>query len=271
MRDNASHRTLPMALSERTKLVAYEAPLNERIRTFLRLENLFDQYAHARRDDSVHGLRAALHGLIDILTLLSRSDYKQEIVKELGERHGALSRLSSREDVDHQALARVLDELEQAINGLQNLSTQLVGTALRDNEFLLSVQNRFTLPGGTCSFDAPALHYWLHQPRERARRDLDAWFADLEPYREAIALYLRLLRQSTEGERLHAASGMYVETPKAPYLLLRVLVDRELDAYPEISAGRHRFTIRFMQIRDVNQPARQAAEDIHFLLQRCTL
>lgn len=258
-------------MSEQQTTVAYEAPLNERIRTFLRLEYLFLQFAHFRRDQSRHGMRTLLHILIDVLTLLSKSDYKTEILKELGEQHAGLSRLASRDGVDPQSLAAILGEIEQATDALQDLATQFVGTALRDNEFLLSVQNRFTLPGGTCSFDAPALHHWLHRPAQQVLRDLDAWFADLEPFAVAITLYLRLLRQSTDGESVVAGSGMYVETPDSPYLLVRVLVSHELDAYPEISAGRHRFTIRYMQIRDINQPARQVAADIPFLLQRCTL
>lgn len=258
-------------MSEARTTVAYEAPLNERIRTFLRLEYLFRQFAHFRQDRSRHGMRTMLHILIDVLTLLSKSDYKTEILKELGEQHAGLSRLASRDGVDPASLAQVLGELEQAIDAMQNLATQFVGTALRDNEFLLSVQNRFTLPGGTCSFDAPALHHWLHRPASRVQRDLEAWYAELEPFSIAIGLYLRLLRQSTDGESAVAGSGMYVETPDAPYLLVRVLVSEELDAFPEISAGRHRFTIRFMQIRDINQPARQVAVDIPFLLQRCSL
>ena len=271
MRDNAILHERQPALSEPAKTVVYEAPLNERIRTFLRLEDLFAQYEHAQQDTGVHGMRAMLRVLIDILTLLSKSDYKSEILKELGEQHAALSRLAARDDINTDALSRVLGELEQAINALQDLGSQFVSSALRDNEFLLSVQNRFTLPGGTCSFDVPSLHHWLHRPAERVRRDLAAWYADIDPFATAIRLYLRMLRQSTDPVPVTATSGMYVETPNAPYQLVRAIVAQALDGFPEISAGRHRFTIRFMQIRDINQPARQIAADIPFMLQRCVL
>ena len=258
-------------MSEPSKTVAYEAPLNERIRTYLRLEFLFNKFAHTQNDDSQHGMRLLLHTLIDILTLLSKSDYKAELIKELTEQHSALSKLAARDGVNPASLARVLEDLESALNAMQSLSTQLVGSALRDNEFLLSVQNRFTLPGGTCSFDAPALHHWLHRPPKSVHRDISAWFADLEPFGQAICLYLRLLRQSTEGRSVVASSGMYVENPDIPYLLVRTVVSANLDAYPEISAGRHRFSIRFMQIKDINQASRQVAVDIPFMLQCCAL
>ena len=252
-------------------MIAYEAPLNERIRTFLRLEFLFVQYRHYQKDRTIAGVRAMLHTLIDILTLLSKSDYKAEILKELTEQRAGLSKLASRSGVDQHALRFILDEIDDAMNNMQQLSTQLVGSALRDNEFLLSVQNRFTLPGGTCSFDAPALHFWLSRPMVDVQRDLDAWFADLAPFDQCIGLYLRLLRQSTEPSVEVAKTGMFVYTPDGPYLLVRVLVDPKLDVYPEISAGRHRFSIRFMQQHDVNNSSRQAAMDITFRLQCCAL
>ena len=258
-------------MAEAAQLVPYEAPLNERIRTFLRLEFLFEQYRHYQRDRTTAGVRAMLHTLIDILTLLSKSDYKAELVKELDEQRGNLSRLASRSGVDQHALRFVLDEIGSACNALQQLSTQFVGSALRDNEFLLAVQNRFTLPGGTCSFDAPALHHWLSRPITDVQRDLDVWFVDLAAFDQSISLYLRLLRQSTEPTVEMAKSGMFVHTPDGPYLLVRVLVEPKIDVYPEISAGRHRFSIRFMQQRDINQPSRQAAVDISFRLQCCTL
>lgn len=258
-------------MAEGAQLIAYEAPLNERIRTFLRLEHLFAQYRHYQRDRSVAGARSMLHTLIDILTLLSKSDYKAEIIKELGEQQANLAKLASRSGVDQHALRYILDEINSALNAMQQLSPQLVGTALRDNEFLLSVQNRFTLPGGTCSFDAPALHHWLSRPMADVQRSLDQWFADLSPFDQCIGLYLRLLRQSTEPTVELARTGMFVYTPDSAYLLVRVLVDPKLDVYPEISAGRHRFSVRFMQQRDINQSARQAAMDITFRLHCCLL
>ena len=41
--------------------------------------------------------------------------------------------------------------------------------------------------------------------------------------------------------------------------------------YPEISAGRHRFTVRFMNQRDVNTRPVQTGVDVPFQLQCCAL
>ena len=65
--------------------VVYEQPLNERVRTFLRLEFLFTQHHHHRADRTHWGVRATLRALLDIYTVVSRSDLKTEILKELAD------------------------------------------------------------------------------------------------------------------------------------------------------------------------------------------
>jgi len=258
-------------LTESAQTVVYEQPLNERVRTFLRLEFLFAQQHHHRTDKTHWGVRATLRALLDIFTIVSRSDLKTEILKELSEQHGTLSRLQQRPGVDTSRLQSVLAELNDAVNAMQVLTTHTLGTVLRDNEFLISLLHRSTIPGGVGAFDLPSFHHWLAQPGDHIKRDLDAWFADLAPFDRAISLYLRLLRQSTQAIDTVAKGGIHVYTPQAEFELVRVLVAAAAGVYPEISAGRHRFTVRFMTQRDVNTRPAQAATDVPFQLQCCTL
>ena len=103
------------------------------------------------------------------------------------------------------------------------------------------------------------------------QQDLDRWFADLRPFQQAVNLYLRLLRNSVPGLPVVARGGIYIHTPQSPCLLLRVTVPIAAGVYPEISAGKHRFTVRFMSALDVNARAHQAATDIGFQMQCCAL
>lgn len=251
--------------------IAFEQPLNERVRTFLRLEFLFGQHAHHRQDASQYGLRARLQTLLDTLTVLSRSDLKKDILKELLEQQAQLTRLSTRPGVDPSRLGSVLQELHAAVQGLQQLATQFAGSALRENEFLISIHNRTSIPGGTCAFDLPAYHFWLSQPHEVVHRDLEAWFSDLAPFERAIGLCLKLLRGSTEVTPAVARGGLYVHAPQGPVQLLRVFVAQSVGAYPEISAGAHRFTIRFVSLPDINRRSSQLHTDVPFSIQCCAL
>ncbi|HUR40691.1 MAG TPA: cell division protein ZapD [Verrucomicrobiae bacterium] len=258
-------------MSEVGQSIVFEQPLNERVRSFLRLEFLFSQHQHHRTDRSQWGMRATLRTLLDILAIVSRSDLKTEILKELIEQHGTLTRLQQRPGVDPTRLQSVLTELNQAVNAMQQLTAHALTTLLRDHEFLISLLHRSTIPGGASAFDLPGFHHWLSQPYDLVRRDLDAWFADLLPFERAINLFLRLLRQSTQPLNEVAKGGMFVYTPPGEFELVRVLINAEAGVYPEISAGRHRFTVRFMIQRDVNARPTQATSDIPFQLQCCTL
>lgn len=259
------------AVSQGPATIAFEQPLNERVRMFLRLEFLFAEFRHHRADSSAWGLRASLHALLDLLSLLGRSDLKTEIIKELGDQQSALTRLKQKPGVDPGRLDQVLGEILAAINAMQRLTTHAIATALRDNEFLMTLANRSTVPGGTAGFDLPHFHAWLALPAAQQHRDLDAWFADLAPFEQCVNLYLKLLRNSVEPTPQVARGGMFVYTPQAQYALVRVLLPADSALYPEISAGRHRFTVRMMQLRDVNVRAHQATHDVSFHLQCCLL
>lgn len=256
---------------EETTSVIYEQPLSERVRTFLRLECLFAQARYHRENDNEYGIRAFLHLLLDTLVLLSRSDIKSDIVKELTEQHQRLTRLSATPAIDPARLSAVLAKLSQALTDLHQMSSQMAGAILRDNDFLMSIMHRASIPGGTCGFDLPHLHHWLSRPSERIARELNTWFVEVAPFEQAISLYLQLLRASVAPSEALARGGMYVVVPPGPCQLIRVWLAADVDVYPEISAGKHRCTVRMMQLRDISSNARQLTTDLSFNLQFCSL
>lgn len=251
--------------------MVFEQPLTERVRTFLRLEYLFALHDHHRKDRSVFGIRATLSALLDTLVVLSRSDLKNDILKELTDQHTQLTRLSQSPNIDQQRLVGLLEDITRVQNGLQRLATQFAGSLLRESDFLNGILNRSGIPGGTCGFDLPHFHHWLSQPFERTRRDLDAWYADIKPFEEAINLYLKMLRAVVQPEAFEARGGMFMSNPPGACQLIRVMVAQDAGVYPEISAGKHRFTVRFMSARDSGSRAQQATANIPFQLQYCAL
>jgi cell division protein ZapD len=51
--------------------------------------------------------------------------------------------------------------------------------------------------------------------------------------------------------------------------LVRVLMPSSAGLFPEISAGQHRFTVRFVRWRGVAARAAQVNQDVRFLLALC--
>jgi len=247
----------------------YEQPLNERTRTFLRLEHLFAQSAHHERDETPWGRRATLNALLDVLTILTRHDLRTEVAKELSDQHATLSRLQHHSGIDHSRLNEILRELDSLAATMQKISPQFAAFLVRDNELLNAINNRSAIPGGTCGFDLPAYQHWLNRPPDEQRRHFEDWFEQLEPFRVSINLILRLIRDSADTSEHTAHGGILVHNTDTDVQLLRVFVARDQRVYPEISAGRHRSTIRFMEQsgRDLN--VSQTSRDIPFRMACC--
>ncbi|MAT66671.1 MAG: cell division protein ZapD [Gammaproteobacteria bacterium] len=252
--------------------VIYEQPLNERIRSFLRLEFLFQQMRHQLGGTSPWDSRAAVSTLLEILSIFGRSDLKTEVMKEL-ERHTAnLARLEQSPDVDRGQLASLLDEIDTLIDELHAIKGQ-VGAHLKGNELIASIQQRSAIPGGTCDFDLPVYHFWLQLPAEDRLHDLAGWLDAFDVIGQAIRLILRLIRSSHLFQPATAEAGFYQKSldPHHPCQLVRVAVPAGSTFYAEISGGKHRFTVRFMEQPSINDKAVQSGRDIEFEIACCTI
>lgn len=257
-----------------SQTICYEQPLNERIRSLLRFEFLFGQINYLMMADSVSVLanRAALQSLLDLLTLTGRNEFKGDLLKEL-ERHAAtLNRLRTNPQVHSSVLDQILEEIGAAIQQIRQLDT-LTLDAVRQTDFLSAVYKRSQTPGSPCQFDMPALHYWLHQAPEIRIAHLRHWLGPLIPLGEGVTLLLHLIRNSTAPHTETAQRGFFQSNldSSTPYQLIRVSLPGEIEVFPEISSGRHRFTIRFMEQPDPNRRPAQSAVDICFDLACCAI
>ena len=61
--------------------VVYEQPLNERMRTFLRLDFLYSQTMYHEERPDQWSTRAAMSSLLEILAITARGDIRSEVLK----------------------------------------------------------------------------------------------------------------------------------------------------------------------------------------------
>ena len=166
-------------------MISYEFPLNERIRTLLRLEDLYQraQYFALKNDPEEH--HVALTSLFEILDVGGRADLKSELMQELERQKQHLDALRNNPAISEEALNSVLADIEKAVSDLF-LSSGKTGQELRENEWLMGIKQRSAIPGGVCEFDLPSYHYWLNQSAEVRRLDLDEWLAPFLPIRNGV-------------------------------------------------------------------------------------
>lgn len=251
-------------------MIRYEHPLNERIRTLLRLEDLFDKVSFFSTKDDAAEHHSALVTLFEILDVASRADLKSDLLQELERQKQALETLRKNPDVSEDALNQVLNEMQLAFRGMLDMPGK-VGQHLRDNEWLMSIKQRIGIPGGVCEFDLPSYHYWLHLDPELRRRDLEDWLAPLLPIRDGFSIVLRLLRNSGKTSSHTAHQGVFQKMGAGRVAqMLCLKVDESLPCVPEISANKYALNIRFV-ISGSGQKAKVCENDVAFELTFCSL
>jgi cell division protein ZapD len=270
MPDTEPHNAGLHALTQST--LTFEQPLHERVRLLLRLEALVERFRStslAARDFDHHH---ALTVLVDIYALAGRVDVKRELMGEIERQIANLNRLAVQPGVDQDRLAltmqgqrRLLARLEDQVGSLDH--------AVKGNEFYTSVRQRTALPGGACDFDLPIYHYWLSQPAAVREELLVEWFRPLGTVAEAITQVLTFIRAAGQPRRVIAHEGYYEQGLDTNYAwqMLRVSLGHEQQCYPEISAGRQRFTIRFLDPGKFHDRPRIVSHDVPFQLSCCAI
>ena len=251
-------------------IIIYEQPLNELIRVCLRLEQLFFQADHQVKDTSIIGTRNMIALIIDILQLLERPDLKAKLAKELGHQMQLLSKLEKTPDIDHAKLTELLKQLDELGRWLIESNGRL-GQNLREITLLDTLRLHLATPGGGCNFDIPVYHYWLQQPVEIRSQTIRSWLLEFNRIRLTNDLILKLVREESKTHQKTASNGFHQELldPQTNLRLIRVMVPNNIEAYPEISLGRHFLSIRFYVPSIVERPI-QYQNNLSFWLSYCT-
>lgn len=254
-----------------SNIIFYEQPLGERVRTFLRIEHLFRQASYTMRGFSVWDSRSTLGTITAIIDVLSRSDLKTEMLKELERLQKSLQPLTGVAGVDNSQLLSILKQLGQAEKALHGYKGQLASD-LRQHELLNSIRQRSSVVGGTSGSELPLLHFWLQQEPEVRIEQLESWLDELDIVRQPVDLILGIIRESSVPEEIIAEDGFYQQNVDAATALqlIRVGLDAQYKLFPEISAGKQRFSIRFMTPQGEQRPV-QFRETVPFQLSCCAL
>ena len=252
-----------MSYIAKTRVILYEYPFNERIRTYLRLEHLFRRLTELVARDDALDHHFALSTIFEVMDVGSRADLKSDLLKDLEKQRQILNAYRGNPGISERALDAIVGQLDRCFSGLTSVPGK-AGHSLTENDWLMGIRSRVGIPGGTCEFDLPAYYAWQHYPAQTRRIDLLRWGSTLAPLADSVALLLRLLRESGTAQKVIATGGQFQQNlPQGrTFQLLRLSLDRLLGLVPEISGNRLMVSIRFM---------RQAADDrLHSANEDCT-
>lgn len=249
----------------------YEQPLNERMRTFLRLDFLYQQAVFHEELEDPWSTRGAMSALLEILAITARGDIRSEVLKDLERQMAVMHDYTTRPGVDTSRLKAVLTNLTRLRTELNSVGA-LFMQRLRDSEFLNSIKHRSTIPGGTCEFDLPDYRHWLDQPFAVRSKQFGDWMSTIRPLCDAVTELLWLTREAARPRPETAPGGVFqiAFDRENPCQLLRLALPAGTQLFPEISGSHHRCSIRFLSWADVNSRPVQTTEDVQFQLTICT-
>ena len=249
-------------------MIVYEYPFNERIRTLLRLEDLYEKFKFFVHQEHPMQHHVALSTIFDMLEVAGRADLKSDLLQELERQRQSLLGFRSNPNVEADMLDAILGELD-TVSGALVAAQGKTGQNIRDNEWLMSIRGRTIIPGGACEFDLPSYFAWQKRSAVQRFDDIANWFAPLAPLFDALALVLRLLRDSGRPVKMIANAGSYQQMLQGKvYHMLRLSLDEHLGAIPEISANKYMLWVRFTSQGGDMKP-RPLEDDTPFELTLC--
>lgn len=248
-------------------LVIYEHPLNEKLRTFMRVEYLLTQLADCQKFEHEIQDTSFFVALFALLDLLERSDIRNELTKELEKSEAKLVKWAQHPDICDDVLQVTLQKVVQLQDGLH--SKHRICMPLKEHTFLSSIRQRFSIPGGHCPFDLPQLHYWQQMDHTSRQQQAAEWLEHIKVIEQTVSMIMTFIRERGQFNSLKAPEGFYQDNT-GNLELLRIKYTPVYGAFPTVSGNKYRYAIRFMQLCDDSDTGRvNVSQDIMFSLAKC--
>ena len=233
----------------------------------MRLSHLMKRFNNHLDTPTPENCQAAVMVLLEIYSLSSRLDVKSATLHIMDGLAQNIRQNRDFNDAEQARIDRLLAKLEEKSKQLYSLSGQL-GQHLKTNNFLNILMQRSSIAGGINGLDIPLFNYWLSLPEKKRVNDLNDWIAPYSLAFSAIEILMEVILGGKETQQLVAEGGFYQASlsPQNEYQILSVELPDNVGFYPEISAGKQRFSVRFVDASILETKGKQNFENIEFTL-----
>lgn len=236
----------------------------------MRLEYLFQQLFAFSQSPQAKDQHVALGALFQLMDVCDRGDCRTWVLQELEKQKMSLESYRDFPEIDTSALDATIKKLNLVAHNLA--SGNKLGTHIRENSWLLTLRNRFLMPGTTSPMDFPAYAAWLSGNEQERMRVIQGLVRPFMPLYEAIQQSLALLRDAAEPQMESSkANGVFEKSIGGKvYQMVRIWVPSGQRIYPEISGNKHVVMIRFFRISE-NFRQQLMSEPLGFKMALCQI
>lgn len=233
----------------------------------MRLCFLMKRFNYHLEDPTPKNCQAAIMALLELYNLSSRLDVKNAALHVLDFQSQAIRQADGVQCVDSAHILRILATLDEKSKRLHSFRGQL-GQQLKSHSFLNTLRQRASIAGGINGLDIPLFNYWLNRPDKERVDDLRSWVRPYEIAFEAIQILMDLIYQGIDEQTIVAESGFYQSSLNhdKDYQILAIELPDNARVYPEISAGKQRFSVRFVDASALEEKGKQITDNVEFKL-----
>jgi cell division protein ZapD len=226
-------------------MIKYEFPLNERVRKFLRIEEIFKNFDNQLVVKNRFDDYACFNLYFHIMATASRTDLKVELIQEVEKQRALISKkIKTKKNI----LAQ--NQLKKVKLQLEKNKTK-TGFDFGRDKFLHELKTRSITPSGIIITDFPELQYWLEST---AQKDRKIYFMNkIKEYssiKAAITTLMKVLRDNIETNVMQSKNEavQYKLNPLLKNDLVVISLPEASKYYPNISSNKYAVNIHFARL-----------------------
>ena len=220
----------------------YEFPLNERIRKFLRIEEIFKKMDAQMSIKKEFSEFSCFNTFFDIMATASRADLKVELIQEIEKQ-----RLKLKSKTKTKKNIKTTTDLNRIRIKLEKIKV-VTGFNFGGDKFLHELKTRSNSPYGIVTTDFPEFQFWLQRTSFAERK---AYFknkvSDFASIRVAITYLMELLRSNVEINLMETETGtiQYKLDPLLRNDLVVIILPSSSKCFPSISSNNFAVNVHF--------------------------
>tara|TARA_R110000868_G_scaffold124730_4_gene329538 strand:+ start:7028 stop:7774 length:747 start_codon:yes stop_codon:yes gene_type:complete len=243
--------------------ITYEHPINERTRILLKLEYLFN---HITFENTLE----TLTNILQIGEISKRFDLRFECLQSLDRILTNLIQIKTGSfDINLNKLEQTKQNVEKQINILKSGKGKF-GEYIIKNEPLHHIISKLNAPGGLITGDIPYLKFWFQKPYEEQQKELMTLHQEFIPLQNAVITISQFIKSSATPQKAISQNGTYSKMLDNNKLqLIRISLNKNINAYPEISGNGKFISIRFMTKEQLKDKPNISYTPIEFDISYC--
>lgn len=220
-------------------------------RVALRLECLFLTIEQACEESHPVIHHYALKNIIEIIKLIEKPELKSRFLKELMRIEHLTNKTQT--TISNQLYASLFVQVQ-----LLGHVVGRFGESIHNDPFLQSIRLAQTGHNNECELHSPQLLLWLEKTASQRKHDLTSWLKQLHSLSETVNVYLSLIRNTAEYDKIDMFNGFYQRSlpSKISCHLILLRMDKHCGIVPKMQLGHHGLSLRLCEANSMHEVRR---------------